>query len=1042
MRWIVESSVRLAVVVLVVVALVLGVGVVLLTRAPVDTLPELLPPQVQVQTDAIGLSSGEAEQFLTVPAENELATVAFLDSLKSRSVPGLSSIKLTFKPNISVWTARQLVSERMAQVPLPVDVGTPPVMIQPLSSSPRAMMLGLTSTAVKPIDLTTLAKWRIRPRLLAVPGVANVIMWGQRDREMLVMLDPAKMAQHGVTLDQVMTTVGDSMWTSPLTFVPASTPGADGLIDTPNQRLTIQHILPIVTSKDLAKVPIEGTGATSVLVGDISTVVEDHSQLTGDAVVHKGPGLILVVEKLPGADAVAVDRGVEAAMNELRPGLSGITVDTSLFRPSTFLTDSLRAIGIAGLIAFLIVCIWLGMAFRSWRVALTAAVSIAASVLAACLVLFAAGRTFNVPVLVGLVMALGIIVDDSVVAAAAVRRRRVELARSGEVVSAGEEVTQAFATGRGPLGFTLAALVLIVMPLFFVPGISGTLSLEMVIAYLVALAASAVVSATIAPAMSVLLMRSAPKVDVRHRSWLSRNTEDAVHRAAGWPGLLATLVAVIVILSLATAWLSMPKSFVPTLRDGSLVIQWQGASGTSLDEMRRITSAAETPLRALAGVRTVTSHVGRALSGDQLVGSDAAETWITLDSGADYPKTLAAVREVLNGFPGYGHNVQSYADNTLASAGADTGNTGPDLTVRVYGSNADALQASAQKVASAVAEVSGVANTMVSTSTQQPLIQIETDINKAAKYGLKPGDIRRQTAALVGSILVGSYYQDQQVFDVAVWGGPGLRQNPGDIANLPIFAADGTRIPLKTVASVSMKPTPAIVDREKASRFVDVTAKIVGESPGTVVDAVHQRMRALPLPLGYHTEVSSALQQRQNAIINLALIALAAAIGVYLLLQAALQSWRRATLIMLVLPFAVSGGVLAAGGFGWGLTIGAVAGIVTVLGVALRNATTLVGRFAAAGDQPHARAEIQNLARVTGDEALPVVGTAIGLALLVSPFVVLGSVTGIEILKPFAVVVICGLVTSTLLTLFILPALYRRWGVGHVHPVQTEGVQS
>jgi len=904
------------------------------------------------------------------------------------------------------------------------------------------MMIGLTSEALKPIDLTTLAKWRIRPSLLAVPGVANVTMWGQRDREMLVLLDPPKMAKHGVTLDQVMTTVGDSMWTSPLTFVPASTPGADGLIDTPNQRLTIQHILPIITSRDLVNVPIEGTGPKPVLVGDISTVIEDHSQLIGDAVVHKRPGLVLVVEKLPGADALAVNRGVEAALNELKPGLKDVTVDSSIYRPSTFLSDSLRSIGIAGLVAFLLVCAFLGLAFRSWRVGLTAAASIAASLLTACLVLYAAGRTFNALAFVGLVMALGVIVDDTVVGATALRRRLALAGESSEDVPTATIVADAFASGRGSVGFTLAALAVIAMPLFFLPGVAGTLSLQAVVAYLVAVVASWVVSATVAPALSVLLMRTVPQTGAEHRSWLARATESAVHVAAGWPGLLAVFVTMIVVLSVAAAWLSLPKSYVPSLRDGSIVVHWQAFSGTSLAEMTRITSAAEAPLSALPGVHAVTSHVGRALASDQIVGSDAAETWISLDSNADYPATLAAVRRVLAGFPGYGHTVESYADSSVANARTYSEGSGPDLTVRVYGSNADTLRASAQKVASAVAEIPGVTNTQVTTTTAQPLIQIETDIAKAAKYGLKPGDIRRQTAALVGSILVGSYYQDQQVFDVAVWGGPALRQNPGDITNLPIFAENGTTIPLKAVATVTMKPTAAIVDHDKASRFLDVHAQIHGASPSTVVKAIQQRMTALPLPLGYHTEVTSALQERQNALVNVALLALAAALGVYLLLQAALQSWRRATLVVLVLPFAVSGSVLVAAGLGWGMTLGVVAGIVTVLGVALRNATSLVGRFAAAGDAPHARSEIHMLASVTADEALPVVATAVGTALLVSPFLVLSSVTGIEMLKPFAAVVIGGLVTSTVLTLLILPALYRRWGMGHVHQTQTEGEQS
>ena len=248
MRWIVESSLRLAAFVLAVVVLILFVGALALRHAPVDTLPEFLPPQVQVQTEALGLSAAEVEQFITVPLEDEFNGLAYLDHLRSQSVPGLSAIELTFKPGTNIYKARQLVTERVAQGPSVVNVGSPPVVIQPLSSESRVMMIGLSSKTESMIDLSTLARWRIRPRLLAVPGVANVTIWGQRDRQLQVLVDPARMRAHGVSLDQVINTAGDALWTSPLTFVEASSPGADGFIDSPNQRLSVQHVLPIRTA--------------------------------------------------------------------------------------------------------------------------------------------------------------------------------------------------------------------------------------------------------------------------------------------------------------------------------------------------------------------------------------------------------------------------------------------------------------------------------------------------------------------------------------------------------------------------------------------------------------------------------------------------------------------------------------------------------------------------------------------------------------------------------------------------------------------------
>src|SRR4051794_14020995 len=280
MRWIISSCLRLAAAVVAAAVVVLVVGTGALRHAAVDTLPEFLPPQVQVQTEALGLSTNEVEQLITVPLEDEFNGIAFLDHLRSQSVPGLSSIELTFKPGTDIYQARQLVTERVAQGPAVVNVGTPPVMIQPLSAESRAMMIGLSSTSVSPIDLSTLARWRIRPALLAVPGVANVTIWGQRDQQLQVLVDPAKLHAKGVSLAQVINTTGDTTWTSPLTFVEASTPGADGFIDTPNQRLSVQHVLPVTSPQDLARMPIEETAAGSRLtLGDVATVVEDHPAL-------------------------------------------------------------------------------------------------------------------------------------------------------------------------------------------------------------------------------------------------------------------------------------------------------------------------------------------------------------------------------------------------------------------------------------------------------------------------------------------------------------------------------------------------------------------------------------------------------------------------------------------------------------------------------------------------------------------------------------------------------------------------------------------
>ena len=328
MRWIVGSSLKLRFLVVLVAVALLLLGVVQLRGMPVETLPEFSPPMVEIQTEALGLSAAEVEQLVTVPLEQDLLNgVAWLERIRSESVPGLSRIELIFQPGTDVLKARQLVQERLIQAPGGIpNVSKAPVVLQPLSSTSRVMMIGLSSKELSLIDMSVLARWKIRPRLMGVQGVANVAIWGQQERQLQVQVDPEKLRERGVTLDKVVQTTANALWVSPLSFTEASTPGTGGFIDTSNQRLGIQHILPIMTAKDLAQVAVEDTGGRVLRLADVSRVVEDHQPLIGAAVAGGGPSLMLVVEKFPGANTLEVTRQVEAALDEMRPGLAGIAI--------------------------------------------------------------------------------------------------------------------------------------------------------------------------------------------------------------------------------------------------------------------------------------------------------------------------------------------------------------------------------------------------------------------------------------------------------------------------------------------------------------------------------------------------------------------------------------------------------------------------------------------------------------------------------------------------------------------------------------------
>src|SRR5437667_2417487 len=413
MRWIVGSSLQYRFLVVGIAAAMMVFGITRLGHMPVDVFPEFAPPTAEIQTEALGLSTAEVENLVTLNTEELLAGVPWLKTMRSRSVPGMSSVQLIFQPGTNLLQARQLVQERLILSYMLPNVSQRPVMLNPVSATSRTMMIGVSSKKLSLIELSVLARWTIKPRLMGVPGVANVSIWGHRERQLQVQIDPERLRAHGITQEQIIKTTGDSLWVSPLTFLNASFPGTGGWIDTPNQRLGVQHVLPISTPEDLARVPVDGA---KVRLGDVATVVAGHPLLIGDAFPTGGAGLLMLVEKFPGANTLEITRGVDRALDALRLGLPGVDVDSRIFRAATCIEMAFGHLGIALLLVGVLVVLVLGAFLASWRTALIILIAIPLSLLAAAVVLSLRGATLNTMVLAGFVIAVGVIVDDAIIA--------------------------------------------------------------------------------------------------------------------------------------------------------------------------------------------------------------------------------------------------------------------------------------------------------------------------------------------------------------------------------------------------------------------------------------------------------------------------------------------------------------------------------------------------------------------------------------------------------------------------------------------------
>jgi CzcA family heavy metal efflux pump len=1028
MNSIVRSSLKFQFLVLTIAITLLAFGVSQFRGMPVDVLPEFSPPYVEIQTEALGLSAEEVEQMITVPMEQDLlAGVAWLDVIESKSVPGLSSILVYFEPGTDIYRARQMVAERLSQAAVAIpNVSQPPTMIQPLSSQSRFMIVSLSSEELSLIELSVLARWTVTPQLMGVPGVAHVAIWGNRDRQLQVLVDPATLHEQGVSLDQVVETAGNSLWVSSLSFLEASSPGTAGFIETPNQRLNVWHVLPISSPDELAQVPVVDT--EGLRLQDISNVVEDHPLLIGDAVVNEKPNLLLVIEKLPGINTLDVTRGIEAELAAMQPGMPGVKFDATLFRPASFLEMAIANLSRTLVVSALLVVLVLGLFLYGWRTALISLVAVVMSLFVALFVLYMRGATLNAMVLAGLAVALGIVIDDAVVDVNRVIQRLRENRQQGGLKSAAAIILESAEETRGALFFATLVTLLTVVPVFFIQGVSGAIFQPMALTYVLAVVGSMVVALTVTPALTMLLL-SKTDLDIKQSPVAARlqsGYERNLSRTAKSPALANVAVIVLIVAAIVAIPFLKQGQAIPTFREPYLSVKFEGAPGTSHPEMSRIVTRASEELRSVPGVSNVGAHLGRAIFGDQTVNVNSAELWLTIDPKADYDATVAAVEDVVNGYVGLRREVRTYVQQTIAGQASDDPT---DITVRVFGEDHATLQAEAAKVRDALAKVTGVANPRVILPTEEPSLEIEVDLASAQKFGIRPGDVRRAAAILVSGIHVGSIFEEQKIFDVVVWSQPELRQSVSNIENLLIDLPNGEQIRLGEVADVRMVSSPTVIRRHAVSPYLDIVFNAEGSSIAAVAADVDKAIKGFAFPLEYHAEVLNNVAAKQAATQGVLVAGIVAVLGIYLLLQSSFRSWKLALVTLITLPAALAGGVMAdLLGNGGAISLGLVAGCVVVIGITLRNGIMLFSHYQYLEDKAGEAFGPELVIRGSRERLSATLMTALATGLAFLSFVLFGNIAGHEIIRPIAIVVIGGLVTSTWLNLFAMPALYLRFG--------------
>ena len=1016
LSWIVSTSLRLRAVVLVLCVVLMVHGIQTARNSPLDVFPEFAPPKVEIQTEAPGLSTEEVESLVTMPLENALNGTPGMTTIRSKSVLGLSSVVLLFAAGTDLGNVRQYVQERVAQeaARLPTVARTP-VILQPLSSLSRVMKIGISSTKLSQMELSVLATWTIRPKLMALPGVANVAIWGQRDRQLQVLVDPDELRLHGVTLDQIMRTAAD-----------ATLQDAGGFVDTPNQRLALRHASAIQQPEDLARTVVDFRSGAPILLGNVSRVKIGSPPPIGDAIINNQPGLLLIVEKQPEANTLQVTRRVEAALESLKLGLDDVDIDSTIFRPATFIERALHNLSRALYVGCGLVVLILVLFLFDWRTALISLAAIPLSLVAAVVVMAWCGMTMNTLVLAGLVIALGEVVDDAIIDVEnIVRRLRLNRALA-QPESAFRVVLQASLEVRSAVVYASLIVTMVFLPIFFLEGIAGAFFRPLATAYVLAIMASLLVALTVTPALSLLLLTGrtarraeSPLANILRRVYAS--ILPFLTRRPVWAMML--IVAALVLTGAATTRLG--REFLPEFQETDFLMHFLERPGTSIEAMDRMTIRASRELRSIPGVRNFGSHIGRAEVADEVVGPNFTELWISIDPDVDYPSTLAKIQAAMEGYPGLYCDVQTYLKER--SKEVLTG-TSSSIVVRLFGPSMEGLRAKGKEIEQVMGQVPGVVNLKLEPQVLVPQVEIRFRPEDAQRFGITAGLVRRAVTTLVRGSKVGEVFEGQKRFDVVVWGEARLRTDTNSLVSIPIDTPSGVQIRLGDVADVSIVPMPNEIKRESASRRLDITCNVEERDLGSVAAEIESKVRALHFDREYHPEFLGEFAARQEASRRLLALGALALVGILMLLYIDFQSWRLTLLVALTIPLALIGGVVGVLLTGGKLSLGSMVGFVTVLGIAARNGIMLVSHFRHLEEVEGEPFGLTLVLRGAEERLAPILMTALATGLALVPLVISGNKPGHEIEYPLAVVILGGLITSTVLNLFLLPPLYAAFG--------------
>lgn len=1016
---IIRFSLNNRMVILVIAALCLVAGIYSTMHTEVDVFPDLNAPTVVVMTEAEGMAPEEVERLVTFPIETAVNGATNVRRVRSSSATGFSIVNIEFDWGTDIYKARQIVSEKIAMVgaDLPENVGNPTLGPQ-ASILGELMIIGLTADTTSMQDLRTIADWSIRPRLLSTGGVAQVAVMGGDIKEYQILMDPGRMRRHGVSMDEVIYAVkgmnqnasGGTLYEYGNEYI------VRGLLSTND----IDELKKAVVKTSENGLPITLDAVADVRIGPKTPVL-------GVASNDGKPAVLLTVTKQPNTNTLALTGRLDNALDELKANLpADVKVNSQIFRQSRFIESSLDNVKQSLIEGAIFVIIVLFIFLMNWRTTVISLVSIPLSIVASLLAIRWMGLTINTMSLGGIAIAIGSLVDDSIVDVENVfkRLRQNREMPEGERESIVKVVYEASKEVRMPMLNSTLIIIASFLPLFFLSGMEGRMLKPLGITFIISLMASTLVALTVTPVLSSFLLgrRGGDKTEREPAlvRWLKKVYGKALHWSLDHKktllgGVGALLAAAIVM------FFTLGGSFLPAFNEGSFTISVSTVPGISLEESDRMGRTAEKLLLSIPEIKTVGRKTGRAELDEHAFGVNSSEFECPFELGRKTRKELTEeVRQKLAVLPGVNIEIGGPISHRID---AMLSGTKANIAIKLFGSDLNKMYEIGQKIKTSISGVEGIADINVEQQVERPELNITPKREMLARYGISLPEFAEVVRVMMEGEVVSTVYEGNRSFDLTLKVNDDARSSIERISDLTIDTGDGKKVPLSYVADIKSSAGPNTINRENVSRKLVVSCNATGGELAKAVGAIREKIAEnIELPEGYHIEYGGQFESEERASKTIALVSIFSIFIIFMLLYGEFKNISQSLVVLLNLPLALIGGVFAIFFTDGILSIPAIIGFISLFGIATRNGMLLIDRYNVLASEGHSREEAVMIGSL--DRLNPILMTAITSALALLPLALGGDLPGNEIQSPMAKVILGGLFSSTLLNGFVVPVIY------------------